>query len=190
MPLEVAVTLRMLVEKALMPPPLPGSRLLPALPLLGLRSHRRRSRLTVPAAAPLGANRSRSVGASRRAVLALMPLKAVQVVPLLVDTCQSPRSELLTLSFRPTTATPRVEVPLSGSEPLATRELTATPALVGSSLANRRVTVPKSIAVELFQTGASFTAVTVMLAVLLAVEKEVLPPLTEVSTRLPALPLL
>jgi hypothetical protein len=43
---------------------------------------------------------------------------------------------------------------------------------------------------ELDQLGASFTPVTLILAVLLASEKAVLPPVSEVFARLPALPLL
>ena len=152
-----------------------------------VRSHRRKSKLTVPPTAPLGAKRSRSLGASRRALLVLMPLRAVQVPPLLVETSQLPMSVPLTSSLRPTRAAPRAGAPLSGSEPLATSALTSTPALLGSAPAM----VPRSIAgVTNGQLGASFTAVTLMLAVLLALEKAVLPPVSEVFTRLPAVPLL
>ena len=117
----------------------------------------------------------------------LTPLRGIQVPPLLVETSQLPMSVPLTRSLKPTRAAPKAGAALSGSEPLATSALTSTPALLESPPA----IVPRSIAgVTNVQLGASFTAVTLMLAVLLAREKAELPPVSVVFTRLPAVPLL
>ena len=59
-----------------------------------------------------------------------------------------------------------------------------------TSLAWERTADGSLITVDSCQLGASFTAVTLMLALLLALENAVLLPVSEVSTKLPAVPLL
>ena len=103
--------------------------------------------------------------------------------------CHLPASEmapLLLLVLLSAVIAMPAEAPLSTS---ATEPASRSATLI-TSLASERTAEGSLITVESSQLGASFTAVTLMLAVLLAREKAELPPVSVVVTRLPAVPLL
>ena len=108
---------------------------------------------------------------------ARQPLMANQVVPASVEYCHVP-----VLLTSPVTATP-LTAPLSKSVTWpAINVETRSPLLVAwSSLIVAKLLAPD-------RTGASLTLVTVMFEVAAAVLKAVVPPLTETSTLVPALP--
>ena len=103
--------------------------------------------------------------------------------------CHLPASEmapLLLLVLLSAVIAMPAEAPLSTS---ATEPASRSATLI-TSLASERTAEGSLMVVDSSQLGASFTAVTLMLAVLLAIEKAVLPPVSVVVTLLPAVPLL
>ena len=145
-----------------------------------LPSHPRSVNVGVPPSKPSGLKRTRSLPASSSALLSLTVPSGVQLLPLSVEYSQLP----VPTTVLPVMAAPAL-VPRSTSLKLPPSSLaTLWPVLPVSSSV-----IPAKSSVALVSVGASFTALTLMLAVLLAVEKALALPVALASAVAPAVPL-
>src|SRR5256714_571125 len=169
---EVAVA----VLKAVVPLLTVVSTFVPCVPLVW--SQAQNVTLAVVPLAPSGTKRSLSLERNSKADELLTAPTPVQVVPASVEYCHVPL--LLT---RLVTAIP-LTAPLSTSVtfPEINVETRSPELVVWSSLIVVKLLAPE-------RTGASFTLVTVIFDVAVAVLKAVVPPLTVVSTLVPCVPL-
>ena len=172
------------VLKAVLPPVVLTSTVLPAEPVLW--SQARKARLPSAPFIASGTKRTRSAARSSRAEVSATAPTLAQVVPLSSEYCQVP---LPVVTEAPVTAIP-------STAPASTSVMRSPPALAMISATVLPVLVVWSsvmavsvISPLLSSTGASFTGVTVRLAVSVAVLKAVLPPLTLVLARAPLVPL-
>ena len=179
-----AVTLMRAVSvaalNAVLPPFVEASSLLPAAPVLW--SQARKVRLPAVPFCPSGTNRNRSLARSSSALLSDTAPTPAQLVAPSMEYCQVPPE--VPLTAMPSSAPLSTSV-MRSPPALAMIDATVLPALLIWSSSR----VVSSIAPLLSSTGASLTAATLMLAVSVAVLKAVLPPFVEMSTRLPAAPL-
>ena len=176
----VIALLNVALLNAVLPPLLLASAVPPAVPLLWSQARRLSPFVTLPFQFAFGTKRTQLLAsvASRRAVVALGVPKAVQLAPASVEYCQAP----LLLSTA-VTATPRSAALSTSLTCPAISADTSVPALLAaSSFIDVRLLAPAS-------TGASLTALTLMLAVSVTALYAVLAPFAELSTLLPALPL-
>jgi len=174
------------VLKAVVPPLVELSAVPPLLPLVWSHARKVIPGLTVPFQSALGTKRTLVLAsaASRRADDSDGVPKAVHVLPLSVVYCQVPWLLSTAMTAMPSTAPASTSVIRSPSA-LEMIPLTSVPLLVtlSSSIA-ASVMIP-----VLSNTGASFTALTTIRAVSVAVLKAVVPPLVEVLAVSPLLPL-
>src|SRR5438132_244057 len=164
------------VLKAVVPPPAVVSTLVPWVPLVWSQAEKV-TEAVVPFS-PSGTNRSLSVERSKRAELPATAPTAFHVPPPSSEYCQAP----VPLT-RPVTAIPcTAPVSTSLTWPASSVETRSPPLAVWSSLIVVKLLAPDN-------SGASFTLLTVMFAVAVAVLKAVVPPLVVVSTLVPWVPL-